>query len=210
MPLELESYRKKLERMKGRRQEIENNIIATQLDLKQKQKEHRRHEQAREVIQIVALKTQEKLSYHISEITSLALNTVFQDPYALTAEFVQRRNKTECDLYFVRNEEKVDPLSASGGGAVDVAAFALRVASWSMQRPRSRNTLVLDEPFRYLSANLLPLAGEMLKQISERLKLQIIMVSHCEELIDAADKVFQVTIKKGKSTVSEKSRNGNA
>ena len=207
MPSELESYRKKLERMKGRRQEIENNISDTQIALKERQREYRRHEQAREVIQIVALKTQEKLSYHISEITSLALNTVFQDPYALTAEFVQRRNKTECDLYFVRDDEKVDPLSASGGGAVDVAAFALRVASWSMQRPRSRNTLILDEPFRYLSSNLLPLAGEMLKEISEKLKLQIIMVSHCEELIEAADKTFTVTIKKGVSTVNEKKEN---
>jgi DNA repair exonuclease SbcCD ATPase subunit len=149
----------------------------------------------------VALKTQKQLSYHISEITSLALNTIFPEPYALEADFVQRRNKTECDLFFVRNDERIDPLSASGGGTVDVAAFALRVASWSMQRPRSRNTLILDEPFKHLSTNLLPLAGEMLKQISEKLQLQIIMVSHCTELIEAADRTFQVSIKKGISSV---------
>jgi DNA repair exonuclease SbcCD ATPase subunit len=194
--------RKIIEQRKGRRDQIRDSIVRIQQELKEKGKELRRHEEARVIIQEVALKTQKQLSYHISEITSLALNTIFPEPYALEADFIQRRNKTECDLFFVRNEERIDPLSASGGGAVDVAAFALRVASWSMQRPRSQNTLVLDEPFRYLSANLLPLAGEMLKQISERLKLQIIMVSHCEELIEAADKTFKVTIKKGVSTVS--------
>ena len=36
----------------------------------------------------------------------------------------------------------------------------------------------------------------MLKEISEKLGLQIIMVTHSEELIEAADKVF--TIRAGK------------
>ena len=201
MMLNSSEFRKVLEQRKGRRDQIQDSIQNLELSLKEKGRELRRHEQARAIIQEVALKTQKQLSYHISEITSLALNTIFPEPYALEADFVQRRNKTECDLYFVRNDERVDPLSASGGGAVDVAAFALRVASWSMQRPRSRSTLLLDEPFKHLSTNLLPLAGEMLKQISERLKLQIIMVSHCEELIDAADRTFQVSIKKGISSV---------
>lgn len=200
---DLTGLRNQLEQRKGKRQELQRMLDSCQTAMKEQSRNLRRHEQAREVINQVGLKTQNQISFHISEITSLALDAVFPNPYELTAEFTQRRNKTECDLYFVRDEEKVDPLSAAGGGAVDVAAFALRVASWSMQRPRSRNTLIIDEPLRYLSANLLPLAGEMLKQISERLKLQIIMVSHCEELIEAADKVFQVTIKKGKSTVSE-------
>ena len=197
----ISEFRKILEQRKGRRNQIQDSIQNLELSLKEKGRELRRHEQARTIIQEVALKTQKQLSYHISEITSLALNTIFSEPYTLEADFVQRRNKTECDLYFVRNEERVDPLSASGGGAVDVTAFALRVASWAMQRPRSRNTLILDEPFRYLSSGLLPLAGEMLKQIFEKLGLQIIMVSHCEELIEKADRIFMVKIKNGVSSI---------
>ena len=47
-----------------------------------------------------------------------------------------------------------------------------------------------------LSRDLHHKAAEMLKEISEKLGLQIIMVTHSEELIEAADKVF--TIRAGK------------
>ena len=83
-----------------------------------------------------------------------------------------------------------------------MAAFALRVASWSMQFPRTRDVLILDEPFKHLKgeeANRKVL--EMVKEISSKLGLQIIMVSD-ERIsrtatIEAADKVFETSIKKG-------------
>ena len=92
-------------------------------------------------------------------------------------------------------------MDASGGGAVDVAAFALRVASWSMQHPRSRATIILDEPMRFLSTDLQPKASEMLKQLSEKLGLQFIIITHEEELADEADKVFEIRQRKGVSEV---------
>ena len=149
----------------------------------------------------MGLKTQQQLSFHISDIASLALDAVFDDPYELLAEFVQRRNKTECDLFFVRDNERMDPLSASGGGAVDVAAFALRIASWSMQRPKSRSTIILDEPMRFLSVDHQEKASAMIKQISERLGIQFIIITHEPTLALAADKVFEIHIKKGVTTV---------
>ena len=145
--------------------------------------------------------TQQQLSFHISDITSLALEAVFPDPYALQVEFIQRRNKTECDLYFVRDGEKVDPLSASGGGAVDVAAFALRIASWSMTKPRTRNVIILDEPLRFLSANLQERASSMIKELSDKLGIQFIVVTHEPILANYADRTFNVSIKNGISKI---------
>ena len=197
----IQNLRNALERMKGKRDQVQHGIDNAEQFIKEKKKDLRRHEQAREIIREVGLKTQQQLQFHVSDITSLALEAVFDNPYKLITEFIQRRNKTECDLYFERDGNRIDPLSASGGGTVDVASFALRVASWSMQRPRSRNVLILDEPFRYLSSDLLPKASEMLNQISKKLKLQIIMVTHAEELIENADRVFEVKIKKGKSLI---------
>ena len=115
--------------------QIQSDVTTLTFEIKSEGKRLGQHEKALEVVKAVGLKTQQQLQFHISDITSLALDAVFPNPYELVAEFVQRRNKTECDLFFSRDGNKVDPLSASGGGAVDVAAFALRVASWSMQRP---------------------------------------------------------------------------
>ncbi len=198
----IQELRRSFEQKVGEKNQIEKTLSTTRREVKELERDLRRHEQAQEVIRQVALKTQQQLQFHISDIATMALEAVFDDPYKLVAEFIQRRNKTECDLYFVREKERIDPLSASGGGVVDVASFALRVASWSMQSPQTRNTLVLDEPFRYLSSNLLPKASEMLKEVSDKLGLQIIMVTHADELIECADKVFSVTKKEGISQIS--------
>lgn len=198
---EIQTYRNLLERQKGQKIQIEQSITTLNQELRDANRGLRRHEQAREIIREVGIKTQQQLSFHISDITSLALEAVFNEPYELKVEFVQRRNKTECDLYFERNGERMDPLTASGGGAVDVAAFALRIASWSMLRPRTRNTIILDEPLRFLSVDLQERASTMIKEISERLGIQFIIVTHENTLASYADKVFEVSIKKGKSKV---------
>ncbi len=197
----VQNLRNRLEQQKGQKAQIEKTLIILQNTLIAAKHSLRRHEQAREVIREVGLKTQQQLSFHISDITSLALEAVFNDPYELKVEFVQRRNKTECDLLFVRGDMEVDPIESSGVGAVDVAAFALRIASWSMTNPHTRNVIILDEPFKHLSVDLQDRASAMIKEISEKVGLQFIIVTHDPTLASYADRVFEVKIKNGISFV---------
>jgi DNA repair exonuclease SbcCD ATPase subunit len=148
-------------------------------------------EDVRNIFQLVGQKTQEQIVVHVSDIVNAALGAVFGlDAYGFGLEFVKRRGKTEADIFFIRGGDKIDPMTAAGGGAVDVAAFALRVALWTLVR--SSNTIILDEPFRFLSKSLQPKAGEMLKMLSEKMGLQFIFVTHVKELMETADRVFQV------------------
>lgn len=199
--MNLETIRARLNKYKGQVSQIEKDITTHKETIKSDTKKLKKHEQAKEIIREVGIKTQEQLQFHISDITSLALESVFPDPYKLEIEFVQRRNKTECDIYFSRDGNRVDPLSASGGGAVDVAAFALRIASWSLKRPHSRNTIILDEPFQFVSENLIDKTSNMLKEISTKLGIQFIIITHNSQLAAYADKVFEIKKKKGISTV---------
>lgn len=199
--MEITQIRSKLEQLKGQYQQIENGIESDTKELSKQKRRLERHEQAREVIREVGIKTQEQLQFHISDITSMALEAVFKNPYKLEVEFIQRRNKTECDIYFSRNGKRIDPKDGSGGGAVDIASFALRIASWSLQRPHSRNTLILDEPMRFVSKNLRDSASQMIKQVSRKLSIQFIIVTHDSILSTYADKTFEVKIKKGVSIV---------
>ena len=129
------SFRQILEQRKGQQKQIQKDIIKHEQERRGLKRNLINCEKAREIIRKVGLNTQQQLQSHISEIASLALEVVFSNPYALQVEFVQRRNKTECDLFFVRNKEKVDPISASGGGAVDITSFALRTASRYLPLP---------------------------------------------------------------------------
>ena len=187
----------------GKKDNIESSLQTLTKSLRKHKEELVSHEKARIIIDTVGINTQKQLQYHISDITSLALEAVFPDPYKLIAEFVQRRNKTECDLYFERDGDRIEPLDSSGYGAVDIAAFALRVASWSMLNPKTRPTIILDEPMRYLSIGYHNKAGEMIKEISKRLGLQFIIITHSQELAETADKTFRTQIKRGITKVYE-------
>ena len=197
----IKTLRQKLNQKVGQKLLLEKQIANKKTLRKGLRKDLIAHEQAREIIREAGLKTQESLSFHISEITTLALDAVFDDPYALQVNFVERRNKTECDLLFCRDGNEMSPMDASGGGAVDVATFALRIASWSMQSPRSRNTIILDEPLKNLSKDLQEKGSTMLKEVSKKLGIQFIIVTHEPALTKYADKVFEVINRKGISKI---------
>jgi len=154
--------------------------------------------EVRTLFQKSAQDTQQKLEFHIGNLVSTALAAVFDDPYEFQLEFVLKRGKTEADLWFVRNGEKMKPVDASGGGTVDVASFALRAAFWSLTK-KTRPLFFLDEPFKHLSSGLQQKAADMLKMLSEKMGLQIVMVSHIEKLIENADRKFEISLSNGRA-----------
>ena len=147
--------------------------------------------EVRGLFQTAAQATQQRLEFHIGGLVSTALAAVFDDPDTFLLEFVQKRNKTEAELWFVNNGEKINPVDASGGGACDIASLALRVAFWSLTK-KTRPLIFLDEPLKHLSDDLQEKAADMLKMLSEKLGLQIVMVSHIKKLIAGADREFKI------------------
>ena len=167
-------------------------------DTKQKIKLEERHElvlkRCRMILHASALKIQKEVKDYLDNLVSMALKTVLEDPYQFEAIFETKHNETECRLIFKRDGEERDPLDSTGGGAVDVAAFALRVAVQRMIY--NRPTLLLDEPFRNVSEDRHPFVTDLLETINKKLGLQLIIITHRNRLTDRADKV--ITIRKGK------------
>ncbi len=188
---EISAMRNKVHQLKGQRE-----LLIRQMNEAEELRE--KHSgmlevalQARVLIQVVAERTQKRLEWHISNLVTTALASVFPDPYDFSLRFVQRRNKTEADLIFSKNgNESDDLLNTAGGGVVDVAGFALRIALWAIRKNRA--VIVMDEPMRFLSADLQQKASDMLKEISSKLRVQIIMISHLQGLIASADRVIEV------------------
>ena len=200
----ISDIRRTFEQRKGQLQLLQKQLKSTTKEVIRLKKKHLYTERAQVVIQQVAKMTQEQLQYHVSEIVTLALDSVFPDPYELNLKFEIKRGKTEAEIEFLKDGEPVKPMDGAGGGACDIAAFALRVALWSLANPKYRNTLILDEPMRFVSKDLQVKASKMLHEISHKLGIQMIIVTHEEALLDCADKVFEVIQKRRKSMVTEK------
>jgi len=140
--------------------------------------EIRQRKQAQEILQQLAQSTQQLAHKAIADVVASCLSIVFDKPYRFEIVFERKRGRTEARLRFVRDGISMDPMTASGGGAVDVASFALRVAALTLRRPRVSKLLILDEPFRFVSAEYQDNIRQMLEQLSVDLDLQIILVTH--------------------------------
>lgn len=139
-------------------------------------------EEARALVVSVAQAVQQKAHKHIARVVSRCLTAIFDDPPKFKIVFERKRGKTEARLVFVKDKAEYDPMTASGGGMVDVAAFALRLACLMLSRPKLRPLLVIDEPFRFVHADIRPRIRTLLETLSQELKVQIILVTHDPEL----------------------------
>lgn len=158
-------------------------------------------EKARAVILLVSAEVQKNLEYQISSIVTMALAAVFDDPMEFKAKFVEKRNQTEVEMFFVQNGKEYDPMD-DGGGAKDIASLALRMAIWSIKKTRA--LMILDEPSISLSRDMQSKASELLKMLSTELGIQMIIVSHIPEIMECADRVFMVEKINGVSKVTVK------
>lgn len=166
------------ERLQGKKELIERQLSDMKIKAKKLQRMQEDLEKALAITQKVAQMTQEELEYRISSIVTAALESVFPEPYEFKVIFEIKRGKTEARLVFMDGENELDPLTASGGGVVDVASFALRLSAYMITSPKPQPTLILDEPFRFVSEEYQEKVADLLEELSEKMDVQFIIVTH--------------------------------
>lgn len=198
----IEKIKELYQQSKGMKNQLEKHIEENKSEKTKLENKIKLIEQAQTFLQKVAQETQQELKFKIEDIVNLALETVFPGEYEFEIQFEISRGKTTAELVFKdqRSGRLIDPLNASGGGVADVTSFALRIACYALEKGTD-NVIVLDEPMKFVSKDLLNNVCEIIKVLSEKMKLQIIMVTHIPELIDVADRVF--IVKKNKEGISE-------
>lgn len=135
-----------------------------------------------ETVQKTAKHVQQQVHNQLCPIVSRCLAEIFPQSYEFKIEFDCKRGRTEPRLVFLRDGHEFDPVDESGGGVLEVAAFALRLAKLLLSRPKHRRLLVLDEPFRCLNEAAFTRMKELLVMLSEELKMQFIIITHEKEL----------------------------
>jgi DNA repair exonuclease SbcCD ATPase subunit len=188
----LSEYKKLVAKSEGRIASIEDQLKEISGQQENLSRMQIAVEEAHAFLQKVAKETQEHLKFHIEDIVNLAVDAVFPDKYEFKVEFEIKRGQTEARIFLLSEDgEEVNPMDDSGGGIVDITAFALRIAAWTLSK--TDNVILLDEPARFVSKDLQPKFGEILKTLSKRLNLQFIIVTHNKEIVDVADRIFEVS-----------------
>lgn len=184
----------KLSRAKIAREELgklvdslTSNVVDTEALLQAKQ-------EARDVITAVAEDCQRQCQNQISYVVTRCLKAVFRDqPIRFRLIFEHKRNQTEVRAVFTDEHGRdYDPLEACGGGMVDVAAFGLRLACLMLRRPKPDRVLVLDEPFKWVSAGYRKNVAQMLRDLATKFDMQIVLITHLPELVEAGDNLVEI------------------
>lgn len=140
-------------------------------------------QEALSFVQQVAQMVEQQAHAKIAGVVTTCLKTVFgEDSYEFRLRFERKRNKTEAHPILLKGGHEVeDPVNEDSGGAVQIAAFALRLSCLMMAVPRLRKLLVLDEPFPHVSAQYRPAVRSLLQQLSRKFGIQFIIVTHEEQ-----------------------------
>lgn len=149
-------------------------------------------DKARIYFQATAEKMQRDVAETLSVIITSAIRAVFDsDEYTCDIVFGTARNQSEARVVLYKGDQEIDdPMDSVGGGLIDVASFAARVGFIFLSG--TRKVLIADEPFKGVSEDFRSKCPEMLRLLSEQLKMQFIINSHMPELIDGADNVIMI------------------
>ncbi len=157
---------------------------------------------ARYILGEISRQIQERVQARIEKLVTLALRSVFDRNFRFKLKFERKRNKYECQPLIMEGEQEYSPENDGGGSVVDIISFAFRVVLWSLQRPKTRNTFILDEPMKNVGNGVeLDRAAQMFKEVSEKLRFQLIIITHSVKLMTIADRAWQVEYVNGRSNV---------
>ena len=147
------------------------------------------------VLQKYSKAKEQVLREKLDNIVTKGLRFIFGEGYRSKLEFGINRGQATIKPKIITEidgkELEAEIADAHGGGLVDVTSFIYRMLVLSLVKPRRRRVLFLDECFKHLSEEYLEPAGMFMKQLSEKLGIQLIIITHKKQLMDIGDVVYE-------------------
>lgn len=187
----IEKFKSELNQRKGKRDALQSELISKQEESQNITEVLLDLEECQMIAQAVAKSSQDKLSAKINEIVTTGMATVFDDPYEFILDIESKGSDIKATPYFLKNGERISPKISSGGGVQQVAALSLRIALWSISKQRTP-IMILDEVFKDVGTGDIERACQLLKTVSEKLDIQLLMITHNPIIKEVSDKVFLV------------------
>lgn len=164
-------------------------------------------QQAQALLIDVSSLSRERVRKVIEDTVTAALRAIVSDSLAFRVEVGDRGGRPTADWLVVSDYTSgsiaVPPEEARGGGIVDVVSLALRMAVLELIRPPISGPLILDEPGKMVSEEYVPALAGFLRRYAESTGRQVLIVTHNETLLEAADRGYRVTKVGGASQVEE-------
>lgn len=176
----LEIKKNKVETLGARKESLEKKIEELEID---------KLEQASLILQKLSEKQREVAKTRLEELGTQALQYSLGNNYRMVIELSESRKRPQAFLYVIDDDKgiKTSPLDDNGGGIIDIISIALRLVVLQAHEPTIDGPIILDEPFKMVSKEYIPMLSDFLKKISNDFGRQIIMVTHNEFLAESCE-----------------------
>lgn len=181
--------------------ETENNLIETQIkELTERNSSlfDRINMSVESIDFIEHMAKQERLGIKgkIEKVITKALVSIYGDEYSVEFDYSMKRMRTNVNVFLVKKSSGGDirrEMGGFGGGVADTISLPLKLLVLIASKS-SDKILVADEPGKHLDANRVERFFEFLKQLSDKMNIQMIVNSHHTVATDYADVVYEVSI----------------
>ena len=156
------------------------------------------------VLQKMSAFRREAARNRLEELGTMALQYSLGPDYKMVIDMPQTKKKPTAEVYVLHLPTllKTNPESENGGGVVDILSFAMRfVVLQSMSDPVIDGPIIMDEPFKMVSSEYVPMLIDFMKKIAEDFDRQIIVVTHNNDLAQTS-KIVSVSSENGESIVT--------
>lgn len=198
----IKELRARLERRRGERDWILSKKKLEEKKLVETKIQQENLIKAAEVVQSAVEVRRQEIRDRVENLVTRGLRAVFGDEDMTFAFNLTLRGGLTglipvLKTKFGDKELETSITEGHGGGVADVIAFLLRVVVMSLTRPVLSPVMVLDESFSHVSTDCIRRCASLVRELNEVTGIQFILVTHREELLDAADVIYRTEVVKG-------------
>ena len=139
----------------------------------------------------------------IESVITEALHLIYDDSYRAELSYSVKNNRSNLIIEMVRETKAGDvrrQMGGFGGGVADTMSVPLRLMVLMGSRQTER-ICVLDECWKHMDPERIPLIGNFIRVLTDRLGIQVIFATHHHPLQKYSDKTFEISEKSGISAV---------
>jgi len=188
----------------GKKELIKNNIIQIEEDLKKYKNRIDILTKCNNILYEFEISLRTKIITEIEVLVTEGIRQILEiDNLYFKIIYNIKRNIIIADfkLYDINSKKNYDIINSFGGGLIDIIDIILHIIY--LYRSNLRKILILDERGKYISNDKQKNFSKFLCDISKKLGIQIILISHKEQIIENVNKVIKIIKKNNKSIVEE-------
>lgn len=181
------------------RKQAENGVILRQISAKRNEiislsETYVLAKEALAFLETIANERRLELRSGVEGLLTEAVQTVYNTDYGIELTYDTKNNRSYLEVLITH---KTDgglvrrPMRGHGGGMADTVSIPLRLLVILGAKGIDR-VCFLDEAYKHLPSERVDAVGQFLRDVSERLGVQIIMATHHKSLKEYADKTFEI------------------